>query len=89
MDIGQPMAVVETMQALSEAGHALDTILPFFTTNVATVTGLSSKGRIAASSEADLVILDDDISVQSVMCRGRWLVRDEEVVVPGTFEKLV
>ena len=88
MDIGQPSALSDTLRDLVQEGHDLATILPFFTTNVATVTGLSFKGRIRAQAEADLVVLRDDASVHSVMSRGNWLVRDGDILVPGTFEKL-
>jgi N-acetylglucosamine-6-phosphate deacetylase len=43
-------------------------------TNPARVLGLEDRlGSIAAGRRADLVVLDDDLAVHSVMAAGEWL----------------
>ncbi len=61
--------------------------LPLVTTNVARVLGLGGrKGRIAPGLDADLVCLDRDLAVRTVLCRGRVMVRDGRPVVKGPYE---
>jgi beta-aspartyl-dipeptidase (metallo-type) len=61
--------------------------LPLVTTNVARVLGISGhKGSIAVGKDADVVLLGTDLSVDTVIARGRPLVRDRRVLVRGPFE---
>ncbi|MBX3207188.1 MAG: beta-aspartyl-peptidase [Labilithrix sp.] len=87
MDVGRPGALAETLSLLLARGHALEDVLPVFTSNVASVLRLASKGRIALGADADLVALDDRGGPRDVMARGRFLVRRGIPVVEGTFER--
>lgn len=89
MDVGRPAAVSETLALLLARGHALDDVLPIFTSNVASLLRLGSKGRLEVGADADLVVLDDDHHIRDVMAGGRFLVRGAEPVVTGTFERPV
>ena len=65
----------------------LDQALPLVTTNVARVLGIERrKGSIAAGLDADLVFLDRDLAVDTVVARGRVMVRGGEPLVKGPFE---
>jgi beta-aspartyl-dipeptidase (metallo-type) len=89
MDVGQPNEVSLALTALLARGHALDRVLPFFTSNVARVLRLASKGRIRAGGDADLVVLaegPEGTVVRDVMAKGRWLVQGGQPVVRGPFE---
>ena len=48
---------------------------------------LPRKGRLAAGSDADLVVLDGDGGVQDVMARGRWHVRGGRPLDPGNVRR--
>ncbi|MBX3199263.1 MAG: beta-aspartyl-peptidase [Labilithrix sp.] len=87
MDVGRPAAVAETLRALLARGHALEDVLPVFTSNVAAVLRLPAKGSIAVGADADLVVLDASGAPRDVMARGRFLVRGGAPVVEGTFER--
>jgi beta-aspartyl-dipeptidase (metallo-type) len=87
MDVGRPKALLDTLRALLSRGLGLHDVLPFFTSHVADVLRLASKGRLFEGSDADLVVLSGDAEVKDVMARGRWLVRDGAPVVFGPFER--
>jgi len=65
---------------------SLSDALPLITTNVARVLGIDDrKGSIAAGKDADLVFLTDDLMIDTVIARGRVMVRDGQAVVRGPF----
>lgn len=85
-EVGSPQTLSRTIRALLERGHAMDVILPPFTSNVADLFRLSGKGRIQVGAAADLVALDEDGEVTDVMALGRWHIRHGQPVIKGTFE---
>ncbi len=87
MDVGRPSTVSAALRELLRRGFALEQVLPFFTSNVARLLRLSDRGRVAAGLSADLVVLDDDGAVRDVMASGRWMMKDQELWVRGTFER--
>lgn len=87
MDTGRPSAVAETLATLLRRGHPMESVLPFFTSNVATLLRLSAKGCIGPGMDADLVILDEKHEVSDVMACGRFMVRSKKPTVRGMFER--
>lgn len=86
MDVGQPGALLDTIANLLARDAELADVLPAFTSNVAKILRLPTKGRIEVGADADLVVLDDACGVVDVMAGGRWHVRNRQQVVAGTFE---
>lgn len=87
MGVGDAGSLWLTLQALHRRGHALERILPVFTSNVAALLRLPRKGRISPGFDADLVVLGEDATVYDVMARGTWHVRDGKRVRLGMFER--
>ena len=87
MDVGQPSALIDTIRTLLARGHALDRILPPFTSNVARLLRLAGKGTIAVGADADLVVLSADNEVEHVMAHGRWHLHAGTARILGPFEK--
>ena len=65
----------------------LETALAVITSNPARIYKLRGKGAIAPGADADLVMLEgDELAIRSVMAKGRWLMKDGEMLAKGTFE---
>jgi beta-aspartyl-dipeptidase (metallo-type) len=86
MDVGSAGALLATLRAALRRGLSLESALPAFTSNPARLLRLESKGTVAVGHDADLVVLDSDGGVDTVLVRGAVHVRDGHVVQRGTFE---
>lgn len=86
MDVGSAAMLPTTLAALIRQGRSLPDVLPMFTRNVATLLRWPDRGRIAVGAHADLVVLDAEHRVESVMARGAFLVREGRALVRGPFE---
>ena len=89
MGVGKMTNLYRTVRRMvTEEGIALETALPFITSNVAKALALyPRKGAVQAGSDADLVLLDQDLNINGVIARGRCMMLDGEVLVKGTFEE--
>lgn len=87
MDIGRPHALIGTLRELLGGDQPLERVLPAFTSNVADLLRLPTKGRIAAGCDADLVVLDENGGIRDVMARGRWHRRDSQPWEREMFER--
>jgi len=73
-------AVLDNVLSLPDA-------VSLITRNVAGLLKLLPvKGLIQAGSDADLVLLDKNLNIDSVFARGRLMVKGGQAVVKGTFE---
>jgi len=86
MDFGRSSTLLETLQATLKKGIALETVLPLFTSNVATLLRLHAKGNIAPNFDADLLVLNEKFEITDVMAKGVWHKRNNQLVISGTFE---
>lgn len=87
MDFATSQSMTDVFYALLERGHAINEILPFFTSNVADLMNFHHKGRLVKGNDADLILLDQQQKIKHVMAQGRWHVFDQQNIVKGTFEK--
>ena len=88
LEVGRVISLfAEVRDAVQQEGVPLATALQVITSNPARILKLRGKGRIAAGADADLVLLDPStLTVAGTIARGRWLMRDGELLVKGTFE---
>ena len=77
----------ELVSLVRAEGFSLEQALPFLTENPARVLRLSGrKGCIAPGADADLLLLEDDLSIHSVYAMGRPMLEDHSILVKGRFE---
>ena len=88
MGVGQIGDLYRTVRKMAaEEGIPLETALPFVTKNVAESLMLyPRKGAVAVGSDADLVLLDQDLEIDCVIAKGRCMMLEKELLVKGTFE---
>ena len=86
MDVGEPGALIETLQELLARGAALEDFLPAITSNVASLLRLPGKGVVAQGADADLVSINEEGAVVDVLLGGQFHIREGRQVVSGTFE---
>jgi beta-aspartyl-dipeptidase (metallo-type) len=76
----------EVRAAVRDEGVPLETALRVATVNPAKVFKLPRKGSLIPGNDADIVLLNpDDLTIHTVMARGRVMVEGGKVVVHGTF----
>ena len=62
--------------------------LPFVTENVADAIGLKDKkGCIKEGADADILLLNDNLEIDTVIAKGKILMREHELLEKGTYEK--
>jgi beta-aspartyl-dipeptidase (metallo-type) len=73
-------------EAVQEEGLPLETALRVITSNPARILKLKQKGRLAPGLDADLVLLDRDLGVRTVVAKGRLLMKQGRLLAKGAFQ---
>jgi beta-aspartyl-dipeptidase (metallo-type) len=64
----------------------LEIALKVLTSNVASIVKLPGKGQVAPGMDADIMFLDKDMKMVHLLSRGKWVVRNREVIKKGVYE---
>jgi beta-aspartyl-dipeptidase (metallo-type) len=88
LHVGRVASLLEEVRdAVLADGVPLPVALGVATRNPARALGLRRKGVLAEGGDADVVLLRrDDLSVHTVVARGRVLMKEGRVLAKGTFE---
>jgi len=84
---GSVASNLREFRSLVSLGTPLEAALPVISSNVAGNLGLRGKGVVAVGASADFCLFDQNLNLRHVVSRGRFLMRDGEVVARGTFEQ--
>ncbi|MFA9419512.1 MAG: beta-aspartyl-peptidase [Gammaproteobacteria bacterium] len=87
MDFAQSSAMAVTLKAMLELDLPIEKILPLMTSNVARLLKFHHKGRIETGLDADLLVLNENHGIDSVMANGAWHIRQGEQLIRGLFEE--
>ncbi|PYZ93594.1 beta-aspartyl-peptidase [Salipaludibacillus keqinensis] len=65
----------------------IEDVLKVATENPARILKLHDKGTIEIGKDADALIIErNSFSIDSVMAKGQWMMKEKEAIVKGTFE---
>lgn len=67
-------------------GLNLEDAIRVITSNPAKILGFTNKGMISKSMDADIVLLDENLEIDTVFAMGKVVRRNGENIVKGTFE---
>lgn len=70
-----------------EEGLSIEMALKTVTSNPARILKLHQKGKIEITKDADILILDEDLILDSVIAMGQWMMKDKELLRKGSYEK--
>jgi beta-aspartyl-dipeptidase (metallo-type) len=88
LGVGDIRCLFEDWLLLVKAGLSMQDSLKIVATNPAKRVGLSAgKGSLEAGKDADLLILNRHLAIDSVLARGRLMVERGKVLVRGAFEE--
>ena len=77
----------EVINLHKHGGVPLEDAIKLITSNPAKNLGLKNKGEVKVNSDADLCFLNSDLELNTVMANGKFMMKDGELVVKGSFEK--
>ncbi|MCW8327198.1 beta-aspartyl-peptidase [Photobacterium sp. SDRW27] len=70
---------------LIDQGVSIEQAIAMMTANVADSLGIS-KGRIKTGQDADICIFNEDLSLHTVIAKGKTMLTDNSLLVTGNFE---
>ena len=80
--------MLDTLKEMVYEYHMnLDIVLPCCTSNVANLFGFHKKGKIEVGMDADVVLLDMNLNVDSMISKGEWMLREKEWLVNDPFDQ--
>jgi beta-aspartyl-dipeptidase (metallo-type) len=87
LQIGQVSSLYDAVrEAILSEGIPLEVAIRVITANPAAILKLSQKGRVETGRDADLVLLDQNLEVYTVIAMGQVMVENRVALVKGTFE---
>lgn len=87
LDYGRSETLLQTLQQCANQPQLFDAALRAVTSNVAQALRLPAKGKIKAGCDADIIVVDEKLSLDSLMAGGRWHIINNSVKISGTFER--
>jgi len=86
-EIGRVSTLFEEVKdAIRQRGLPMETALRVITSNPAKNLKLRAKGNVQVGKDADIVLLDKDLEIDTVMAKGQIMVKNKELTVRGVFE---
>lgn len=78
----------EIKRMVQEVGMGLDEALPYLTANPAKALGIyPAKGCVQEGADADILLMDKDMNLHTVIARGEIMMEEGKLLRKGTYEK--
>ena len=79
-------ALASCFKTMLDNQMPMEKILPLMTSNIASLLKFHHKGHIATGFDADLLILNENHNIVSVMANGVWHKKQGQQLIKGLFE---
>ncbi|MBC2581850.1 beta-aspartyl-peptidase [Clostridium sp. DJ247] len=86
ISVGLPDTNIETIRMCIDKGLSIEEALIPLTSSPAKLLKLKNKGTIAENFDADILLLDQDLKIHTVICKGKIMVNNYKPIIYGTFE---
>lgn len=87
LEMGYPKSILtELTDTVLQEKLPLEVALKVITSNVADILKLSNKGRIKVGKDADVVLIDNDFNILSIIAMGELMVKNAKVLKKGSYE---
>lgn len=74
---------------IRDFGVDLETVIQLITSNVAKALEIyPAKGALLPGSDADIVLLDKNLNIDTVMAKGKLMMKHKNLLAKGTFEEI-
>ncbi|MCP4492319.1 MAG: beta-aspartyl-peptidase [Gammaproteobacteria bacterium] len=87
MGFARCSAMATSFKAMLDESLPLEEILPLMTSNVAALLRLHGKANLEVGRDADLLVINKDNSIESVMANGVWHIKKGDTLIRGLFEE--
>lgn len=87
LKIGVPSTNMDTLKQCIENGISMEDSLIPLTSSPAKFLKLKNKGKIKEGYDADLLMLNKELELHTVLCKGKIMVSNYKPTVFGTFSK--
>ncbi len=78
----------EIKDAILQDGVSIEDALKVATSNPARILKLNDKGTLERNKDADIILVNkDDFTIDTVIAKGKIMIKEKELIVKGTFEK--
>lgn len=86
MDVGRVYRLKEAFDALVHQGVTKEDAIAILTLNPASIYHLKGKGKIEVGYDADLLLMDDALTIKSIFMNGKHAYQHGEYLMKGMFE---
>lgn len=78
---------IKSIKEIVNSGENLEDAIKPFTSNVAKVLKLDKKiGYVKKGYLANLILLDENLEINTVISEGKFMMKDKKILVKGTYE---
>jgi beta-aspartyl-dipeptidase (metallo-type) len=86
LEMGMPFSMLQEVRDAVNEGLPLPTALATITSNPSRILKLASKGSLAAGKEADMILVNREFEIQTVIAMGKVLMEKGEILVDFHYE---
>lgn len=87
LEMGYPKSILtELTDTVLQEKLPLEVALKVITSNVADILKLSNKGRVKVGKDADVLLIDNDFNILSIVAMGELMVKNGKTLKKGSYE---